>query len=183
MGVLALLIMRLMHRLRNLSQRDPLTGLLNRRAFDEKLQQAWLRHRRQPLVVLAVDIDHFKRINDLHGHASGDAVLVGVAQQLQRGVTSADVVARVGGEEFLVLFKRADLSKAQHVAEQLRLAVAGHSVPINGTVDAVSVTISIGVAATLSHDADPSSLKQRADEALYRAKAVGRNCVQVQQMS
>jgi diguanylate cyclase (GGDEF)-like protein len=180
-GVLSLLIKRLVQRLSYLSQRDPLTGLLNRRAFDEKLEVECRRVRRRvtSFVLLAIDIDHFKRINDLYGHAAGDAVLVSVARQLQDYARESDVVARVGGEEFFVMVKASGLRAGQEAAERLRQAVSTSSVLIGG--ERVSVTISVGVAAPLPQDLEAASLKQRADEVLYLAKAAGRNCVRAQQ--
>ena len=174
-GFMVMLTQRLVVRLREVSQRDALTGLFNRRAIDEELAHQWQRYRRshRPFAVLLVDIDHFKRINDTLGHAAGDQVLSVLAALLQRHARSTDAVGRIGGEEFLVLLADIDEPEALRSAERLRAEVEGLMPEIGGKP--LAVTVSVGVA--LSRDDDPGveTLVARADGALYRAKAQGRN--------
>ncbi len=176
-GFLSLLIMRLTRRLRELSRLDPLTGLLNRRALGLELEREWRRFRRDgtPLAVLAIDIDHFKAVNDNLGHAAGDAVLVAVAQQLRASARQTDVVARTGGEEFVLLMTGAQPQGAEEAAQRLREAIAGATVVFAGR--GMAVTVSVGLALPEAADADASALMQRADKLLYRAKSEGRNRV------
>jgi diguanylate cyclase (GGDEF)-like protein len=151
---------------------DPLTGLLNRRGFDQRVEHEIERHHRagDPFVILLCDLDHFKTINDRHGHAAGDRVLARVAATLMNGARSIDAVARVGGEEIALLLVHCDRASADVVAERLRLAVAE---PCPGEP---SVTISIGIA-----QAGPTEVAEallaRADAVLYEAKRAGRNCI------
>lgn len=154
---------------------DSLTGLANRRTADAGLAAAVARARRAgtPLTVIALDLDHFKAINDRHGHPAGDAVLAAVGAALIAGVRDGDVPARVGGEEFVVLLPDIAESSALLVAERLRTVVSELDVP--GVPQ--SVTASLGVAHLDPWDLDASSLLQRADEALYAAKRLGRNRV------
>ncbi|QOC21740.1 diguanylate cyclase [Wenzhouxiangella sp. AB-CW3] len=154
---------------------DPLTGLPNRAALDSTLK-ALVRsteHIGRPLSLLFLDIDHFKPINDRHGHAMGDACLKHLARILLRHVRMNDLVARYGGEEF-VLVLEADRDTASRIAEELRQAVAGEGEVVDGT--AIGMTVSIGVA---EHRPGESveKLMARADKALYRAKRGGRNRV------
>lgn len=160
-----------------LARRDPLTGLGNRRSFDESLGSAHGRARRHGmgLAVLMIDIDHFKRLNDTYGHPVGDRRLQAVAAILdaclQRG---DDLLARYGGEEFIAALPTHGLDHALGLAERLRTAVEAAALP----AAEARVTISIGVAWQAAHDqGDPRSLVERADQALYRAKHAGRNCV------
>jgi diguanylate cyclase (GGDEF)-like protein len=168
---LALLVARLVRRLHHEATHDPLTGLLNRRAMGQALALEWQRHRRMgtPFAAVSLDIDHFKRINDTHGHDVGDAVLVTVAQRLRDTVRDMDQVARMGGEEFLVLMPGCEAAGAGlATADRLRLAVAQGPLP-------VPVTLSAGVAGPLASDARVDTLLQRCDRALYAAKAQGRD--------
>ena len=172
-------VMRLVYRLEHLSQHDALTGLLNRRAIEVMLDREVQRLQRfgQSFTVLMVDIDHFKRINDRMGHAAGDAVLCAVAQTLQAQAREVDRVARYGGEEFCVLLPHTDHEGAIQAAERLRDAVTQISIPWNN--DTITVTVSTGMACALDTKEHLRSLLRRADEALYRAKAEGRNRVVV----
>lgn len=161
--------------LQRLAVVDPLTGVGNRRRFDERLHEHFLLLRRsgRPYALLLVDADHFKRINDHHGHPTGDAVLRQLAQVLRQGVRATDSVARYGGEEFAVLL--ADIGQAEEarvVAEKIRLAVAATVFPQVG-----HVTVSIGASCATPADHSETEIVKRADEALYRAKAQGRNQV------
>lgn len=172
-----IVIMRLVNRLQHLSQHDSLTGLLNRRAIEQCLAREAHRLQRfnEPYSVLLVDIDHFKRINDLLGHAAGDEVLRQVAQTLMAQAREVDRVARYGGEEFCVLLPHTEHEGAVQAAERLRAAVHGHSIAWQD--ETLSVTISTGLACAVDPDEPRDSLLRRADEALYRAKTEGRNRV------
>lgn len=154
---------------------DPLTGMLNRTALrtraEELAQQAAITG--DPVGVIVVDVDNFKAINDTHGHATGDAVLRNVAYRLRKELRAFDLAYRVGGEEFLMLLPGADLARAVEVAERLCRAVGGE--PCAG----VEVTISCGVGASARDGSfDYDTTFAAADEALFRAKDSGRNCVQ-----
>jgi diguanylate cyclase (GGDEF)-like protein len=170
-GFLTMVTQRLVARLRDASMRDALTGLFNRRAMNESLQRAWLRHRRTraPLAALVIDLDHFKRINDTAGHAAGDAVLVRVAGLLLKQLRAEDVVGRAGGEEFWLVLPDTPHEHALLLAERLRQQVADA---------ALGVTCSVGIALADPGDADAGALIARADAALYRAKDGGRNRVE-----
>ena len=156
---------------------DELTGLNNLRAFREQADTMFTATRRHglPLCALLVDIDHFKQINDTHGHAAGDRVLQAVAQGLKKALREADLCGRLGGEEFAVLLAGTDLHAALQVAEKLRLAVQALVVAINDAV--LHVTISVGVAEADAACADITTLLAQADAAMYHAKANGRNRV------
>jgi diguanylate cyclase (GGDEF)-like protein len=165
-------------RLSRLSTVDPLTGTLNRRGLDRSFPEVAVdgTGAAQPLAVAMVDIDHFKQVNDSHGHAVGDLVLKHVADVLARTLRSGDAVVRVGGEEFLLVLPGVDLATAAGVAERTRAAVEGQ--PAVVTEDSVPVTISIGVAQREDGE-NRDHLIARADEALYRAKRGGRNRIVV----
>lgn len=156
-----------------LSQTDPLTGLLNRRGFDVLAKPALALARRagRPLTVMMLDIDHFKVVNDEHGHDAGDYVLVALARLMRERLREADVVARVGGEEFVALLPDTDLEGGVLVADMLREAVAALQLPCG------PVTVSAGVAMVGASTSDMSELLHQADMALYRAKGSGRNRV------
>jgi diguanylate cyclase (GGDEF)-like protein len=167
-------------RLVALSITDGLTGLANRRHFDDVLRNEWARARRagQPLAVLMIDVDYFKRYNDRYGHQRGDDCLIRVAQVLRGGARrAADLVARYGGEEFAVVLPNTGAAEAAEVGQALRAAVAGLAIAHEEAPGAI-VTISVGVASVDSHAvADTDALLQLADAALYRAKHLGRDCV------
>lgn len=156
-----------------LAQTDPLTGLLNRRGFDilAKAALALARRSGRPLTVMMMDIDHFKAVNDEHGHDAGDYVLVSLARLVKERLREADVVGRVGGEEFVALLPDTDLEGAVVLAEILREAVAALHLPCG------PVTVSAGVALLGSSTTDMADLLHQADMALYRAKGSGRNRV------
>jgi two-component system cell cycle response regulator len=157
---------------------DPLTGLSNRRYLETHLnaltEQA--KNSRQPLSVLAIDIDHFKSVNDTYGHAAGDAVLREVAHRLRGAVRGIDLVCRMGGEEFIVLMPEIAVERARFVGERVRTCIAAEPFRV-GPAMQVTVTASVGLA-TLEHPGETAAaLLQRADEALYSAKRAGRNRV------
>lgn len=159
----------------SLATHDALTGVYNRRRFDEKLTEYSLLSRRtgRPFALLLIDADHFKRINDTHGHAVGDDVLQQLAQLIQTNLRTTDFVARYGGEEFAVLLPEiAQPDTPEVVAEKIRSAVADANFPGIG-----QVTVSIGVGLADPADNSQTALIKRADQQLYQAKAAGRNQV------
>lgn len=163
--------------LAEMATRDPLTRTLNRAGLDDALLRHFGNRQAGPLCVLAVDVDHFKHINDTHGHAAGDRVLQALAGALLRHVRPSDLVARTGGEEFLVCCHAAQAEQAREMAERLR-AAASEVVVEEGT-QRLSCTVSIGVSQPISLHGDFLKAAAAADRALYAAKAAGRNCVMV----
>jgi diguanylate cyclase len=161
------------------SNRDPMTGLLNRRGFDAGINQVLAPDNpdRRETCLLIVDIDHFKKINDTYGHLFGDKIICAVALALKNGVKGRDIVARFGGEEFVVVLTKTSLAGARAVSEQLRAAVEQGRVR-RGETTLDAVTISIGVAAY--HDGESvNEFIHRADLALYASKQNGRNRVTI----
>ncbi|WP_375275272.1 GGDEF domain-containing protein, partial [Methylorubrum thiocyanatum] len=155
---------------------DLLTGLPNRRRFEEAFEQAAKASRRadRPLALLVIDADHFKRYNDRHGHVVGDAVLKSLAKSLTESLRRPnDLAARVGGEEFAVLLPDTDRAGAARIAEAIHAAVADLAVPAAG-IGPGSITVSIGLAVSAG-DRETEDLYRRADAALYEAKESGRN--------
>jgi two-component system cell cycle response regulator len=157
------------HELIRLAATDPLTGLLNRRAFFERATE--LCDGTDVLSAIMVDIDHFKRVNDLHGHSVGDRVIRAVAGVL---ASQGEVVGRLGGEEFVILLKGRTMAEAVEMAERLRAHAA--ELPFEGAKQTFAVTLSFGVSERRSGDSIDGFLR-RADVALYAAKAAGRNRV------
>jgi diguanylate cyclase (GGDEF)-like protein len=177
--ILRVRIQRLLVATQTLSHLDPLTGLHNRRYLVEQAPRLWRQARRDGTRVAAMvlDLDHFKRLNDAHGHAAGDAVLRAVAGSLTATVRPADVLARTGGEELVVLGLVGDPDEAARLAERLRSAVAS-----SRTDDGHAVTASIGIALTRPVDGEDATdalwrLVDRADAAMYEAKQQGRDRV------
>ena len=192
-GVLALLAWLLIHgraralqlaatmteELRHMAQHDPLTGLPNRALFDDRLSRELERSKRQNgrFAVVFIDIDYFKPINDQYGHAEGDKVLKRVAQQLEGSVRAADTVGRMGGDEFVVLLAQLSASDSILVlAEKLRLSLKQ---PFDFGGSQHSISCCIGVAVYPKDGTDPDSLTKSADDAMYRAKQDGRDCVRL----
>lgn len=157
---------------------DPLTGVRNRRALDEALESMFAMKARydQPFAIALFDIDHFKKVNDEHGHLCGDRVLRAVAGLLADTARSTDIVTRYGGEEFLVLMPQTDLAGAKLLSERLRAQIE------DSVFAEVHVTVSAGIAEA-KHGENAHLLLSRADEALYRAKRDGRNCVRLDEES
>ncbi|ABM95653.1 MULTISPECIES: GGDEF domain-containing protein [unclassified Methylibium] len=170
-------LQQLVDALCDLSSRDALTGLANRRQFDLALERETDRVARsgEAALVLLLDIDHFKRVNDTYGHAAGDMVLQAVARTLQECVRPMDTVARYGGEEFAIVLPNCPPAFAQAAAERVRRAVEARTVPLpQGTM--LSVTLSAGGAFAPPWVRSSARLwTERADAQLYRAKAEGRN--------
>lgn len=159
---------------------DPLTGLYNRRAFMERASDELLRalRYRTPLSLAMIDLDHFKAINDRWGHAIGDQVLIAFADILKRSMRAVDVVARIGGEEFVLLMTETPVEEAMWVAERIRKDVEAAVLQVSGTQ--LHWTASFGVTLLQGNDYSVSTALQRADKALYRAKAGGRNRVEAE---
>jgi diguanylate cyclase (GGDEF)-like protein len=177
-------VQRLLEATRALSRTDPLTGLSNRRWLEEQATRVWRQARRDGTRVAAMvlDLDHFKQLNDAHGHAAGDAVLRAVAGALASSVRPADVLARTGGEELVVLGMVSDAAEAGRLAERLRAAVAA-----TRTEAGHGVTASVGVALTRTVDGEDLRnalwrLVDRADAAMYEAKESGRDRVSALQV-
>jgi len=171
------LLQRTVRALTRLSRVDPLTGLFNRRAIVEALQREWQRHGPDGagFSVVCIDVDHFKAINDGHGHAVGDAVLVGLAQRMSSGLQIGETLGRSGGEEFLLLLPGAGPEAARARAEGMRAGLAdGGAMDPSGICH---VTVSMGVASARATDPSIDAILARADAALYRAKADGRDCI------
>jgi diguanylate cyclase (GGDEF)-like protein len=172
-------------RLAALAMTDGLTGIANRRAFDEALAREWkrtLRHGTQ-ISLLLLDIDHFKEFNDGYGHQVGDDCLRAVAQAAAGAVRATDMVARYGGEEIAMILPEVDVAGAWETAEKVRSAIEGLGIPHSGNPEGGGwVTVSVGAATALARVGGtmrmPEGLLQAADHALYRAKHGGRNRVE-----
>lgn len=171
-----LIAVRNERKLERMSVTDPLTELPNRRFFEILLQQEFVKGQRdkQALALVMLDVDHFKRINDEHGHDTGDAVLRHLAKQMRAATRGGNLLARVGGEEFALLLPDTALSEAIEVAQRIRQTVEQGSFPYQHQL--LRLTVSAGVA-RVKYDAPLKDACQQADRALYAAKGAGRNCV------
>jgi diguanylate cyclase (GGDEF)-like protein len=169
---------RALEQIRELATHDDLTGLLNRRAMFERMQLEQRRSLRtgHPLLVAQLDIDHFKVVNDTHGHANGDLVLRAFADTVRHSVRDTDLLARWGGEEFVLMLCDTPTEEAHALLERVRLAVQAMRVPLPQGGAPIAITVSIGLARHTSADTLARTL-ERADQALYAAKAQGRNRV------
>jgi diguanylate cyclase (GGDEF)-like protein len=159
------------------STKDPLTGLANRGSILAEFQNRFglsLRYNR-PLAVVVCDLDHFKKVNDTHGHGAGDFVLRSFGEQLLSVLREADLAGRIGGEEFIIMLPETDLSGARPFAERLRKAIA--TMPVVLPSGNLTITCSLGISERTASDLDAGQLLARADAALYEAKASGRNRV------
>lgn len=165
-------------RLHAMANTDSLTGVGNRRWFEaqgrREIERAF--RQKEPLCLLIFDVDHFKRINDTHGHDAGDQVLRFISAQMQGGLRGVDLLARLGGEEFIVMLPSTALAEARQVAERLRAQLERSEVEI-GAGQSVRVTVSAGISELRGAAHDLDGLLKDADEALYRAKRAGRNQV------
>jgi diguanylate cyclase (GGDEF)-like protein len=176
-GALAVRQIAKARRMHVLAMTDELTRLPNRRAFMARAAEllALARRGREPLALLALDIDHFKRINDTHGHDAGDRVLQRVAHAARSALRPGDLMGRTGGEEFLALLPRAAMEEGAEIAERLRRAVA--AIDLADVEPSLRATVSVGVARCGAEESSLDAALRRADEALYRAKQNGRNRV------
>ncbi len=182
-GSLAFVMMcndQLGDRLVRLATLDSLTGVLNRRAFLEEIRRALssCRRREEPLVLLSIDLDHFKNFNDTAGHPEGDRVLVEVTRILERALRTEDILGRMGGEEFGIAVPSVTAPAAKVIAERIRTLVCDAKIEV---ASLPPLTVSVGVAATRDVNEKIDTLILRADDALYEAKRGGRNrvCVAV----
>ena len=173
---------RLARKLERMSNQDGLTGLANRRCFDDVLVKEWVRNGREdlPIGLLMIDIDHFKQYNDALGHVNGDGCLCAVAKALQEAVNRpGDLVARYGGEEFAIILPNTTHQGAKAVADNIHANLAQSGLGHPDSTVSCSVTVSIGVAAGIpTCETSPEHLLEAADRALYQAKDSGRNCTE-----
>ncbi|RFC51642.1 MAG: Two-component response regulator [Verrucomicrobia bacterium] len=172
----ALKLAETLEALRQLATRDQLTGMLNRREFDRILAEEEERSRRfgYPFSLVMLDIDHFKSVNDTHGHQVGDLVLQAVAARISGGLRTVDRVARFGGEEFALILMQADGSAVMETAKRACAAVAAEPIPI-GPDQSLKITVSVGSAEMPANATTGAELVAAADKALYAAKSRGRN--------
>jgi len=156
---------------------DGLTGLVNRRQLDVLSRRCFMEAARyvRPLAALVTDVDHFKKVNDTHGHAVGDEVLKAVARALMEEARDADVVGRYGGEEFVLMLPNTDTAGARELAERIRRRL--ETTPVETSAGPLKVTMSLGVASYPTHGTTLEALVNAGDEALYVAKRTGRNRV------
>jgi two-component system cell cycle response regulator len=158
---------------------DELTKLHNRRYLTNHMTREFERavENKKQLSAIMLDVDHFKKVNDTYGHAVGDDVLVELARRMIECTRNSDLSARLGGEEFVVVMPETSMQVALTVAERLREGVGGKPFAMRDGSPGLDITISLGVAVIDGADDTPAALLARADEALYRAKSGGRNCV------
>jgi len=163
-------------KLEELASEDPLTGLFNRRSLNQKLEEEFYRAKRynHGLSIAMIDIDFFKIINDTYGHTVGDKVLTVVGEILTKNVRASDFVARIGGDEFCIIFPQASEDNSLNILEKVRSLIEGIRIPEIGSDH--SITCSIGVAQIRSDCTDAETILINADKALYQSKSHGRNC-------
>ena len=177
-SIIWLVLRRLTDELRNIAARDPMTQLLNRRGLTEALQRYFNSRKAEPVHLLVMDVDHFKRINDAHGHQNGDTVLCHVAKVLGATVRRGDLAGRIGGEEFVVICLDSDVPGVMHLAERLRAAIENQAIPITGVEQPLHCTVTIGVSHPFTSAHAVEDAMRDADAALYRGKAAGRNRIE-----
>ncbi len=161
------------------ASQDELTSLNNRRAFFDQGKQLFKQARRyqQHVSVIMIDIDHFKNINDNHGHTVGDSVLKTIARLLQKTIREVDILARIGGEEFAIILPQTAIEEASNLAERIRQRIEAERIQHN-TLQ-INITASFGIAACMAEEDDLEKMLTKADDALYIAKKKGRNQVKV----
>ena len=153
--------------------RDPLTGIWNRRAFEARCREAFARDPEGPMSLVLIDLDRFKYVNDTYGHLVGDEVLKRVVMRCQQAVRESDVLARLAGDEFVLLLPKTPPEEAYGVADRVRLSVV--SEPLRTSAGELAVTVSVGVATRRAGDVAITNLIERADKAMYMSKSEGRN--------
>jgi diguanylate cyclase (GGDEF)-like protein len=162
-------------RLRRLADTDYLTDLMNRRAFlvaaDDAME--FSQRYKRSMATLMIDIDHFKKINDIHGHAAGDAAIKRIAELIGQNIRGTDKAARFGGEEFVVLLREVDEATAKLLADRIRTAIESEVIRVGS--HAIAATVSVGIALLCAADRDVQDMIERADQGLYLAKNTGRN--------
>lgn len=177
-SIIWLVLRRLTDELRNIAARDPMTQMFNRRGLTEALQLHFNSRKATPAYLLLADVDHFKRINDTHGHQTGDAVLCHVADVLRATARRGDLVGRIGGEEFAVIGLHTDDAGITRLAERLRAAVEAQAIDAAGADRPLRCTITIGMSRPFSSASALEEAMGQADAALYRGKADGRNRIE-----
>lgn len=177
LAMLLLLQDRALRQIERLIEVDVLTGLLNRRGFDERLRRLLQRGGAHTPVLAVLDLDHFKRINDVYGHAVGDAVLSGLGERLRETLRPLDLAVRLGGEEFAVIWAQPDEGGEARLGERLREVIGNR--PFTTGAGPLAVTVSVGIARARGAQEAPESLFSRADAALYAAKHAGRDRVEL----
>ncbi len=172
---MALANMKLKEILQSLSVRDGLTGLFNRRYMEETLEREFAQADRngKSVGIVMLDVDHFKKFNDTYGHEAGDLILIEMANLLSSHIRKFDVVCRYGGEEFLIIFPNTTISKTLERAEMIRHEIEDLKLSYNGHI--LHITVSLGTANYPDNGMTPDEVVKMADDALYRAKAEGRN--------
>ena len=173
-----LVLRRLADELRSMAAHDPLTRLLNRRGLMHGLDAHFRSRTAGPAYLIVVDIDHFKGINDTHGHKVGDLVLCHIAQVIKASARQGDLVCRLGGEEFAVISLDTEKSGALQLAERMRTAIEQSEVHGVGLTQPIRCTVTIGISDDFTSTQAFDECMQRADAALYRGKAAGRNRVE-----
>lgn len=177
-SVVWLVLRRLTEDLRNMAARDPMTQLLNRRGLAEALELHFSARPSEPAYLLIADVDHFKRINDTHGHQMGDAVLFHVAQVLRNTMRRGDLTSRIGGEEFVAICLGTDVEGVAHLAERLRTAIETQPLLTAGMEQPLYCTVTIGISHGFASVHALEDAMRQADTALYSGKAAGRNRVE-----
>lgn len=178
-SIVWLVLRRLTDSLRNMAARDPLTDLFNRRGLSEALTQYFNGRNAAPVYLLELDVDHFKRINDSHGHQAGDEVIRHVANLLRATVRRGDLTGRFGGEEFVAIILEADVADVMQLAERLRASVEDQPINVAGIDEPLRCTVTIGVSSRFHGAQGLDEALRQADSALYTGKAAGRNRVEL----
>lgn len=178
-SIVWLVLRRLTDSLRNMAARDPLTDLFNRRGLSDALTQYFNARNAAPVYLLELDVDHFKRINDSHGHQAGDEVIRHVANLLRATVRRGDLTGRFGGEEFVAIILEAGVADVMQLAERLRASIEAQPINVAGVDKPLRCTVTIGVSSRFHGAQGLDEALRQADSALYRGKAAGRNRVEL----